>query len=114
MSMPNRATSRLVLGPYSENVVVETARDALREIGGTVTCGFVFVSADYAQHLPDFLELLQLHAHVPVLTGCSGLGLVSAGREEEHASGFSFVLLHLPEKQLYPVRLPGLSEEGEL
>jgi len=112
--MPNCATSRLVLGPYSEDVVVETARDALREIGGKVTCGFVFVSADYAQHLSDFLELLQLHAHIPVLTGCSGLGLVAAGREEEHASGFSFVLLHLPETQLYPVRLPGLSEEGEL
>jgi small ligand-binding sensory domain FIST len=112
--MSHRATSRLVLGPYAENVVIETARDALREIGGKVSCGFVFVSADYAPHLEDFLELLQLHAHIPVLCGCSGLGLVASEQEAEHATGFSLLLLHLPDTRLHPVRLPSVSEEGEL
>src|SRR5688572_2554273 len=112
--MSNRATSRLVIGPYSEPKVIEAAHDALLEIGGKVSCGFVFVSADYERHLPDFLELIQLHAHVPILAGCSGAGLIAAGHEEELASGFSLVLLYLPETEIHTVRLPAVGEGEEL
>ena len=95
--MPNAAASRLVLSSYSESLTAETAREALREIGGHVSCGFVFCSADYRETLPDFLETLQLHAHIPILAGCSGAGLIGPGAEAEVAQGFSLLLLHLPE-----------------
>lgn len=112
--MTNRAVSRLHLGPYSESTVTEIAHQALAEIGGKVTCGFVFVSADYAPDLADFLELLQLHAHVPLLAGCSGAGFLGKAEEEEHASGFTLLLLYLPETRVDAVRLPAVGEEDEI
>lgn len=98
--MPNAAASRLVLSSYSEPLTAETAREALREIGGKVSCGFVFCSADYRDDLPDFLENLQLHAHIPLLAGCSGSGIIGTGAEAEMARGFSLLLLHLPDTEL--------------
>lgn len=112
--MTNRAISRIILGAYSEPMVVETAREALREIGGKVSCGFIFVSADYEPFLPDLLELIQLHAHVPILVGCSGAGLIGSSQEEEFSTGFSLLLLHLPNTKIHAFRLPAVGDGGEL
>jgi small ligand-binding sensory domain FIST len=101
-AMPNAAASRLILSRFSESLVTQTAREALQEIGGKVSLGIVFCSADYQPHLEDFLEILQLHAHIPLLVGSSGSGLIGAGAEAENASGFSLLLLHLPETALHP------------
>jgi small ligand-binding sensory domain FIST len=98
--MRNAASSRLVLSQYSESLVVESAQSALQEIGGKVSCGIVFCSPDYRAHLDDFLELLQLHAHIPLMIGCTGSGLIGTEAEAEMAQGFSLLLLHLPETKL--------------
>lgn len=100
--MSNAAASRLLLGAYSEPAVIEAARGALEEIGGHVSCAFAFASADYRPHLADFLELLQVHAHIPVLAGCSASGLIGTGTEAEMASGFALLCLHLPNTHLHP------------
>src|SRR5215510_11002630 len=112
--MINRATSRLILGSFSEPQVIEVARDALREIGGRVSCGFAFVSADYEPHLRDLLELVQVHAHVPILAGCSGSGLIASAHEEEAAQGFSLVLMHLPNTRIHTARLPAVGDGDEV
>lgn len=101
--MANRAAARMVCEPFSEEATIRAAREALHEIGGKASCAFVFASADYREALPDFLELVQLHAHAPMLAGCSGSGLISTSREEESATGFSLLLLHLPETELQVV-----------
>lgn len=101
LAMPNAASSRLLPGPYSEATVKEAARAALEEAGGAVTLGFAFASADYGERLEDFLELVQLHGHVPLLAGCSGSGVIGVGREVEQASGFSLLFLSLPEAELH-------------
>src|SRR3954470_16980738 len=98
--MPNAAASRLVQEPFSEALVTETARALLAEIGGRVSCAFVFASAEYREVLPDFLELLQVHGHVPTIAGCSGSGLIGKAKESEGAVGFSVLFLHLPETQI--------------
>ena len=87
--MSNAAASRLVLAKYAEPLVVETAQSALAEVGGRVSCGVVFCSADYQENITDFLELLQLHAHIPLLVGCSGSGLIGTDAEAEMAEGFA-------------------------
>ena len=112
--MINRATSRLVLGPYSEPQVIGIAKEALQEIGGRVSCGFVFVSADYEPYLTDLLELIQLHAHVPILAGCSGSGLIATAHEEEAARGFSLLLLYLPNTRIHTARLPAVGDGDEV
>src|SRR5438034_6859678 len=101
-SMPNSAASRLVLDGFSEQGVTEAAREALHEIGGHASCAIVFATADYREQLPDFLELTQVHGHAPVVVGCSGTGLIGTNTEAERASGFSLLLLHLPETTLTP------------
>ena len=103
--MPNTAASRLIMMPYSEEAVILAARSALAEVGGKVSVGFVFASADYHEYLPDFLELIQVHGHVPLLAGCSGSGVIGTNREAEKAAGFSLLLLHLPETQLHACTL---------
>lgn len=103
--MPNSAASRLVLAPYSEDLVKQHAQELLREVGGSVTCAFVFVSSDYQANLEDFLELLQVHGHVPVIAGCSGAGLIGTAQEAEDATGFSVLFLRLPETKLHSFAL---------
>ncbi len=100
--MPNAAASRLILAKYSESLVTETAQSALQEAGGRASCAFVFCSPDYRPHLEDFLEILQVHGHIPLVVGCSGAGLVGTGAEAENACGFSLLLLHLPQTKIVP------------
>ena len=112
--MSNAAVSRIVLAPYCEETVAATAREALEELGGQATIGFVFASIDYEPYLADFQELLTLHAHLPLLVGCSGSGVIGMGQEAEQKTGFSLLLLHLPETEisLHPVS-PEMVEETE-
>jgi small ligand-binding sensory domain FIST len=100
--MPNSAASRLKLARFSEPLVKETARSALEEAGGRVSCAVAFCTADYREHFADFAETLQLHAHIPLLIGCSSSGLVGTGAEAESGSGFSLLLLHLPHSKVAP------------
>src|SRR5947208_15928166 len=100
--MANAAASRLVLGKFSEQQTTAAAHEALDEVGGKASCAFVFVSADYREHIEDFLELIQLHGHVPLVVGCSGSGLIGTSREAEQGTGFSMLFLHLPETKLTP------------
>ncbi len=96
----NAAVSRLVEGPFSESSVIEAARSALEEIGGKVSFGIVFASADYRAHLTDFAELLQLHGHIPLLAGCSASAIAGPGRELEGGQGFSLALFYLPKTSI--------------
>lgn len=112
--MPNAAASNLVLAPYSERTVINAARQALTQVGGRASCAFVFCSADYRAHLPDFLELIQLHAHAPIVAGCSGAGLIGTALEAEHTSGFSLLLLNLPDTRIHPFAFSGESDHADL
>jgi len=105
MTSGNSAASRLVVGAFEEKTVVAAARSALKEVGGRVSIGFVFASADYRPFLADFLELLQIHGRIPLLLGCSGSGLIGTNAETEDQSGFSLQLLHLPGTRIELVEL---------
>ena len=102
--MKNRAAARLVLANYEEDKVIAAAREARAEIGAgnPVSVAVVFVSADYAEHLEEFLELVRVYGQAPLLVGCTGGGLIGTGREEESKSGFSLLLLSLPNTVVTP------------
>ena len=99
-AMPNRAASRLVLSPFSEEIVTKAARHTRAELGAEVSCALVFFSPDYAEHLEDFLELLRVYGQAPLLIGCSGAGLIGTRHEAEDQAGFSLQLLSLPATKL--------------
>ena len=98
--MANTAASHIVLAPFSEELVAGAARETLRAAGGRVSCAFVFASADYQPHIEDFLEVIQLHGHVPLIVGGSASGVIGTGVEAEHKSGFSLLFLNLPDTKL--------------
>ncbi len=96
-----------MLSTYSEPAVAEAALSILHELGGRASCAFVFCSPDYRPQLHDFLEVLQLNGHFPLIVGSSGSGLVEKGTEAESASGFSVLALNLPDTELVPVSFSG-------
>ena len=100
--MPNRAVSRLVLSEFSEQAVIDSARQIRAELNAEVSCGVVFFSSDYVEFLEDFLELLRVYAQIPLLVGCTGAGLIGTGKEAEDRSGFSLLLLSLPRTKITP------------
>ena len=92
----NRAASRLILAPYDETRVRETAEALRAELGAKPTLAIAFLSTSYAAHLEEFQEVVAVHGHAANLVGCTGSGLIGTAREAELTEGFSLLFLHLP------------------
>lgn len=69
-----------------------------------VTLGLVFMSPKYFPHAAEVLEILRVHACIPLLAGCSGSSLVANGEEIESATGLALSLYYLPGARLQTVR----------
>ena len=103
--MKPTAKSRIYIGEYSEDAVIEVARGLHRELGSNAALGFLFVSQEWHAHLSDTLELIRVHGRVPELVGCSGRGIIGAKTEVERRPGFSLLLLSMPPDsfKVFPV-----------
>ena len=69
-----------------------------------VSLGLVFIAPKLFPHAPQILEILQVHAQIPLLAGCSGKSLIAGGRELEDGSGLALALYSLPGAELKAVR----------
>ncbi len=69
-----------------------------------VSLGLVFMSPKFFPHAEQVLEILRVHAQVPLLAGCSGGGLVANSEEIESAGGLVLALYSLPGAKLKGVR----------
>jgi small ligand-binding sensory domain FIST len=69
-----------------------------------VSLGLVFMSPKFFPHAEQVLEILRVHARIPLLVGCSGSGLVAGSEEIEAAGGLVLALYSLPGAQLKAVR----------
>lgn len=87
-------------GPFEELRLAAWAEDLRRQLGRAPTLGLVFLNPDWAETAAEALELIQLHARVPLLAGCSGVGLIAGNREIEDAPGAVLGLYHLPEARV--------------
>jgi small ligand-binding sensory domain FIST len=94
--MRKLAASRMVVGPFDEGLVRETAVQLREELAAPPTFALVFITPDYADRAAEVLELVRVYGHVTTVVGCSGLGLVGPARELEEGSGFSLMLVSLP------------------
>ncbi len=65
-----------------------------------VSLGLVFMSPRMFAQAATVLELLRLHARIPLLMGCSGHWLVCGGDELEEKPGLVLALYHLPGAKL--------------
>jgi len=69
-----------------------------------VSLGLVFMSPKFFPHAAQVLEILRVHARIPLLAGCSGGGLVANAEELEGAGGLVLALYSLPGAKLKGVR----------
>ena len=70
----------------------------------SVSLGLVFASSRYFDLAEQVLEIVRVHARVPLLAGCSSDSLIANGREIEDNAGIVVALYHLPGAELKAVR----------
>jgi small ligand-binding sensory domain FIST len=61
-----------------------------------VTLGLVFMSPKFFPHARQVLEILRVHAQIPLLAGCSSQGLIVGHEELEEMDGLTLALYSLP------------------
>lgn len=68
-----------------------------------VSLGLVFTTPQYFEHAAELLEILRVHARIPLLLGCSSGSLIANARELEMREGVTLALYALPGAELKPV-----------
>ncbi|MBN8249899.1 MAG: FIST C-terminal domain-containing protein [Verrucomicrobia bacterium] len=80
----------------------ETTRARLE--APSVTFGIVFMSPQFFEVASEVLEVLRVHARIPLLAGCSSQSLIANGEELEDQAGLVLQLFHLPDATVRAVR----------
>ena len=65
-----------------------------------VDLGLVFMSPKFFPNAKQVLEILRVHAQIPLLAGCSSQGLIAGGEEQEENPGLTLGLYSLPGAEL--------------
>ena len=85
--------------------LADWARRLRQRLGAPeVSLGLVFMSPKFFPHAEQVLEILRVHACIPLLAGCSGPSLVANAEEIEAAGGLVLSLHYLPNAKLKGVR----------
>jgi small ligand-binding sensory domain FIST len=71
--------------------------------GGRPSLGLIFMSPRFFPHAKQVLELVRVHAQIPLLAGCSSQGLIVGEQEVEHNAGLALALYNLPGAELNAV-----------
>jgi small ligand-binding sensory domain FIST len=91
-------------GDFDEEGLQQWADTLRKQLQGpAVSLGLVFMAPAFFPHARQVLEILQVHARVPLLVGCSSQALIIADRELEHDTGFVLGLYSLPGAELRAV-----------
>ena len=61
-----------------------------------VSLGLIFMSPKYFQHAKQILEILRVHAQIPLLAGCSSQSLIVGEEEVEQNAGLTLALYAMP------------------
>jgi small ligand-binding sensory domain FIST len=92
-------------GDFNENGLRDWAESLRRQLlAPQVSLGLVFMSPKFFPHAKAALEILRVHARIPLLAGCSSTGLIAGAREVENAGGLALALYSLPGAELTGVR----------
>jgi len=92
-------------GDFDETGLRDWAENLRRQLPAPqVSLGLVFMSPKFFPHAKAALEILRVHARIPLLAGCSSAGLIAGAREFENAGGLALALYSLPGAELKGVR----------
>lgn len=102
---PTYATSGICEGPFDDARLRDWARQLRSQLTpAKPTLGVVFLTPALFDEAPQVLEVIRLHAQVPLLIGCSTVSLIAGGDERENIEGLSLGLYHLPGAELRACR----------
>ncbi len=88
-------------GDFDEQGLREWAEKLRAQLGAhPVSLGLVFMSPKFFPHAQATLEILRVHARIPLLAGCSSASLVAGANEFEDATGVVLALYSLPGAEL--------------
>jgi small ligand-binding sensory domain FIST len=88
-------------GGFDEAGLRQWAEDLRRQLPAPqVSLGLLFMSPKFFPHARQTLEILRVHARIPLLAGCSSNGLIAGSQEIENASGLVLALCALPGGEL--------------
>jgi small ligand-binding sensory domain FIST len=84
-------------GGFDEKAIQQWAEELRRQLGGQrVALGLVFMAPRFFAHAKPILEIIRVHAQVPLLAGCSSHGLIVGEHEVEENAGITLGLYALP------------------
>ncbi len=103
--MPNRhSVAAHWSGDFDEQGLRAWATDLRRQVPASrIDLGLVFLSPRFFALASDVLELLRVHAQIPLLLGCSSAALIAGGEEVESNPGLVLGLYELPGVELRAV-----------
>ncbi|HUE96325.1 MAG TPA: FIST N-terminal domain-containing protein [Longimicrobiaceae bacterium] len=101
MTPSSRASSAILLDTFDEDRLVDAVERCRSELGGRTSIAFAFCSSDWAPHLIEVSEIVQVYGRSPHVVGCSTDGLIGSGEEDEDVSGISLLFLDLPETEIF-------------
>jgi small ligand-binding sensory domain FIST len=88
-------------GDFDEAALQKWAEDLRRKLTAShVSIGLVFMSPRFFSNAKQVLEILRVHAQIPLLAGCSSQSLIVGGEELEENPGITLGLYALPGAQL--------------
>ncbi len=92
-------------GSFDDAGLQKWAQDLRQQLAAPrVSLGLVFMTPDYFAQAATVLELLRVHAQVPLLVGCSSNSLIAGDKEFEDSPGLVLGLYHLPDAILKATR----------
>lgn len=88
-------------GDFEEAGLQKWAEDLRRQLRAPqVSLGLVFMSPRFFTRAKQVLEILRVHARIPLLAGCSSPSLIVGEQEVEENAGLSLGLYALPGAEL--------------
>jgi small ligand-binding sensory domain FIST len=92
-------------GEFDEAALKQFAEETRAKLPAPrVSLGLVFLTPKLFPHASAILEILQVHAKIPLLVGCSSKSLIVANEELENDAGLALALYSLPGSELKAVR----------
>jgi len=92
-------------GAFHEGGLQKWAEDLRHKLEAPqVSLGLVFMAPRFFPHAKQVLEILQVHARIPLLAGCSSKGLIVGDQEVEKNAGLTLGLYALPGADLKGAR----------
>jgi small ligand-binding sensory domain FIST len=90
---------------FDEAALQKWAERLRQDLGAPrVDLGLVFMSPKYFPYARQVLEIVRVHARVPLLAGCSSPSLIAGAEEVEKNAGLTLALYALPGAQLQGFR----------